>query len=410
MTAVSLPLRASAVPPGHAQHGLAGSSGLLPEDASPAADFASLLNALGASGAEAPVAVPLFGITAEEKFQASRPDDEALAITGENAPFDPSAILAQIIARNEGQASANPAVVAQIQASTSDIPGSAGNLSMPVRGNEPVNIPPGLEIALTAAHIPNGDPGKLPPAAQGNPDTAHFPASGISNAATAVPTATPPGDFATVIAAAAGSISESSSLPPSEPVPEHDLALTDAPGSLTPSDTRSDPGLARPAGQHQASSPHTERARLDVATPVRSPNWSAEVGQRVVWMVSNNIQEAQLSINPQNLGPIEITLSLNDDQATAHFASPYPEVREALEEALPRLREMLAGAGVQLGQSNVGAESQQASQQPANRHGSSASGHPNFGEEHPSLLPDNAVIQTATVHPFARNGLVDTFV
>lgn len=175
----------------------------------------------------------------------------------------------------------------------------------------------------------------------------------------------------------------------------------------------------RPAADHtalragevgSARGPHAEKAKLDVAAPVHSPNWSAEVGQRVVWMARNNVQEAQLSVNPPHLGPIEITLSLKDDAATARFFSPHAEVREILEQALPRLREMLAGAGVQLGQSDVGAQSQQAFQQFSGRHHGAGSGQARFSEEHPSLHGLDAVKQTAAVRTMMGNGLVDTFV
>ena len=50
-------------------------------------------------------------------------------------------------------------------------------------------------------------------------------------------------------------------------------------------------------------------------------------------------------------------LSITQDQATAQFLSPHLAVREAIEEALPRLREMLAENGIQLGNVMVGADS-----------------------------------------------------
>lgn len=170
------------------------------------------------------------------------------------------------------------------------------------------------------------------------------------------------------------------------------------------------PASWRAAELAQARGAASEPVKLDVATPVQSPNWSTEVGQRVVWMARNNVQEAQLSLNPPQLGPIEITLSLNDDQASARFVSPYAEVRDLLEQALPRLREMLAGAGVQLGQSDVGAESQQAFQQFFGGHGGSSGKAPSFRDDHPSLQAPAAVIRTGTARMMGGNGLVDTFV
>lgn len=150
--------------------------------------------------------------------------------------------------------------------------------------------------------------------------------------------------------------------------------------------------------------------RLEVATPVHSPNWSADVGQRIVWMARNDIQEAQLSVNPPHLGPIEISLSLKDDNATARFFSPHPEIRDLLEQALPKLKEMLAGTGVQLGQSDVGEQARQAFEQFAESRNGNRQGQPSFSEEHPSLQAQNAVNQAVIVRSTAGNGLVDTFV
>lgn len=103
-----------------------------------------------------------------------------------------------------------------------------------------------------------------------------------------------------------------------------------------------------------------------VATPVRHPAWSAEFGQKVVWMATQDKQSAQLTLNPPQMGPIEISLNIRNDQATAVFVSGNAEVREAIEAAVPRLREMLAGAGIELGQTNVSAESFRQAQEQAN--------------------------------------------
>lgn len=85
--------------------------------------------------------------------------------------------------------------------------------------------------------------------------------------------------------------------------------------------------------------------------------WHDEVGQKLTWMVSHNRQQADLVLNPPQLGRIEITLSLDGNQASASFTSPHAAVREALENSMTRLREILADAGVALGQTHVGSES-----------------------------------------------------
>lgn len=107
--------------------------------------------------------------------------------------------------------------------------------------------------------------------------------------------------------------------------------------------------LAAPAG-HTPSS-----VRID--TPVGSHGWDAEVGQKIVFLANRQESRAELTLTPPHLGKLEITISVNGDQTNTTFVSASPAAREALEQALPRLREMLADAGISLGQASVNAES-----------------------------------------------------
>jgi flagellar hook-length control protein FliK len=102
---------------------------------------------------------------------------------------------------------------------------------------------------------------------------------------------------------------------------------------------------------------HRTEAALKVESPVRDPNWANDFSQKVVWLANSEKQFAQISLNPPQMGPIEITLNMNKEGESALFVSQNAEVREAIETALPRLREMLAGAGIELGQANVSSES-----------------------------------------------------
>ena len=124
------------------------------------------------------------------------------------------------------------------------------------------------------------------------------------------------------------------SLPPSEPL---DKAIT----NLT----------SHPAATTQRDAP------LTVQTHVRDQTWSSDFAQKVVWLVNNDKQSAQITLNPPQMGPIEIALNIDKGNATASFVSANADVRESIEMALPRLREMFAGIGLELGQANVSEES-----------------------------------------------------
>jgi flagellar hook-length control protein FliK len=94
-----------------------------------------------------------------------------------------------------------------------------------------------------------------------------------------------------------------------------------------------------------------------IGTPVGASGWDGEIGGQIVWMTSHQQNRAELTLTPPQFGRIEISLSLSGDQANAFFVSANPAVRDALEAALPRLREVLADVGITLGQAQVGSES-----------------------------------------------------
>lgn len=113
-----------------------------------------------------------------------------------------------------------------------------------------------------------------------------------------------------------------------------------------------------------------ERERLVISTPVTSPNWHQELGSKLKMLIGNEASSAELVITPPHLGRIEVQLSVTADQTSATFVAATPAAREALEQALPKLREFLADAGINLSQASVGADAQAGHHQPGgNRSG-----------------------------------------
>ena len=90
-----------------------------------------------------------------------------------------------------------------------------------------------------------------------------------------------------------------------------------------------------------------------VQTPVGQQGWGREVGQQLAIFVSQDVSAAKLRLNPQHLGPMEMQITLDGDKANVSFLSQHPVVRDALESSLPRLREMLAESGLNLGNVNI---------------------------------------------------------
>lgn len=83
--------------------------------------------------------------------------------------------------------------------------------------------------------------------------------------------------------------------------------------------------------------------------------FASELGQRVVTMVEQGVHDARLRVHPEHLGPIEIRVRLDGDSAQVTFHSAHGAVREALADAVPRLRELLGAAGFGLDHVDIGA-------------------------------------------------------
>ncbi len=111
-----------------------------------------------------------------------------------------------------------------------------------------------------------------------------------------------------------------------------------------------------------------------VGVPMQSREWPSEVGQRLMMMVASKIQSAQIHLNPKNLGPMEVKVTMQQDQAQVVFTSHVAQTREALEQALPRLREMFDQNGVGLGNVDVRDQGTSQSGSEGHRQQSSATG------------------------------------
>lgn len=125
--------------------------------------------------------------------------------------------------------------------------------------------------------------------------------------------------------------------------PQPDMLLTPFRGAPSASESPADP------------SPATGQLTQEMGTPA----WQQALGQQVACFTRNGIQHAELRLHPKELGSLQISLQLKNEQAELHFVSPSHQVRAAIEAAVPHLRTSLAESGIALGQSSVGAGSSQ---------------------------------------------------
>ena len=131
--------------------------------------------------------------------------------------------------------------------------------------------------------------------------------------------------------------------------------------------------------------------------------WDQAISQKVVWMVGAKEQTATLTLNPPDLGPLQVVINVNNDKADATFISENPEVRKILQDGISTLRGLMDQAGVQLGQANVSTGKQQQDFQQAAKERS----HQHVSENISAQPVETPVIMRNISR--ANNGLVDTF-
>lgn len=144
------------------------------------------------------------------------------------------------------------------------------------------------------------------------------------------------------------------------------------------------------------------KADAPLRVPVRHPEFSQAVGERLVWMMRNESQEARIRLDPPSLGPLDISVTVKDDRATVLIHANHALTRELLDAEAPRLRAMLGEQGFAEVDVNVArddAQQQQAESRAAGEARGLAAGTDDVGAEHPHEAA-----------PRVKLGLVDHYV
>ncbi|KGY13824.1 flagellar hook-length control protein FliK [Vibrio tubiashii] len=131
--------------------------------------------------------------------------------------------------------------------------------------------------------------------------------------------------------------------------------------------------LAQASGQQGPGALGQVRAEQAAQPPLQLNREMAgeQLAERVQMMMSKNLKNIDIRLDPPELGRMQIRMNMNGDAATVHFTVANQQARDVIEQSMPRLREMLAQQGVQLGESSV---QQQASGQQQRRYAEGGQG------------------------------------
>lgn len=190
--------------------------------------------------------------------------------------------------------------------------------------------------ATTEASVPAPQSMRLPVATRATPDI--NPDSAAAHPLAADNTPAPP--------TAPGAPDPMTVTDTRDAVPLHDMASVESAPALTAL-----PGTARATSDSAPVAEPVLRAQLQAA-PGSEP-WQQAIGQQLKVMVQQGVHRAELKLHPEDLGTVQVSLRLQQDQAQLLVLSDHPQVRAALEATLPQLRHALAESGIQLGESSV---------------------------------------------------------
>ncbi|KVE75649.1 flagellar hook-length control protein [Burkholderia cepacia] len=355
---------------------------------------------------------------------AANPDAAALAAA--------AAVQAQLQARMDNAAPVDPAAAAAAaqKAAVSGQPDATATLADHAATDaaaaaQPAATASGRDALQTALDRLTGGSGAIAIPAAGATASASAPASTASTGATApltpkVPTfdrtladakgalatqQTPAQATAQALQANANAQSgEQHALAAAGDATDPAASATLAAGATAAAATQANLQLSPAAGAIAAANAHV------LAPHVGTPDWTDALSQKVVFLSNAHQQSAELTLNPPDLGPLQVVLRVADNHAHALFVSQHAQVRDAVEAALPKLREAMESGGLGLGSATVsdgGFASQQ--QNPQSSFAGGQSSRRGSGGSSAVDAPVDAAQSAPVAASVSRAGLVDTF-
>ncbi len=142
-------------------------------------------------------------------------------------------------------------------------------------------------------------------------------------------------------------------------------------------------------------------AAVHVPTPVQSPQFTQALGVQISMLASEGVQQAEIHLNPADMGPISVRIALDGTQAHVNFGADSAATRQIIEGGLPELAASLRDAGFTL---SGGGVHQQARGQ--GRDGDGPSGRAGQG---PGGAPEAETAPAAAVRARVLTGGVDLY-
>ncbi len=143
-------------------------------------------------------------------------------------------------------------------------------------------------------------------------------------------------------------------------------------------------------------------APIALPTPLHAPDFAALLGAQVSLLARDGVQQAELHLNPAEMGPISVQIEIDGQQARVDFSADTAATREVIERGLPELAAALREQGLTL---SGGGVFQRA---PEQREPSPAMANAGRSKRFTASVAAGAVTTRPVVLPAAR-GLLDLY-
>lgn len=113
--------------------------------------------------------------------------------------------------------------------------------------------------------------------------------------------------------------------------------------------------VGSPLPQAQPAASITPAAHaLTLQASAGTPAFAQELGQQVAWLGGQDVKEARIRLHPEDLGQLDVKVSVKQDHVDVSFIAQHPQAVHAVQQTLGQLDTLLAHHGLSLGHAEVG--------------------------------------------------------
>ncbi len=161
--------------------------------------------------------------------------------------------------------------------------------------------------------------------------------------------------------------------------------------------------LAAPQAPAQTAAATTPAAHaLSMQASAGTPAFAQELGQQVAWLGGQDVKEARIRLHPEDLGQLDVKVSVKQDHVDVSFIAQHPQAVHAVQQTLGQLDTLLAHHGLSLGHAEVG----QGGRGNESGQGSTSSGANRGGDDSSTESGSIAAVAAPVIKAI---GLLDTF-